>query len=115
MRSHWRVIVAFLLACLGGWALIQDFASVDQIYERAGTTASDHYRSDTQDKIRKASVLAPLLERQKCLAQADHAARENERIEENLTAQKTSAWWTKLMGIAAWLGVFFSVLGVGLV
>jgi hypothetical protein len=50
-----------------------------------------------------------------CVEQTRKAQRENERAEEDLGAQKVSAWWAQVMGVAALIGMALSAVGVWLI
>jgi hypothetical protein len=50
-----------------------------------------------------------------CVKEAKQAARAEQREEQDLAAQKVTAWWTGLMGAAAIFGAVLSALGVFLV
>lgn len=50
-----------------------------------------------------------------CVAETRQTEAENRRDEEDLGAQKISAWWAQVMGIAALIGMGLSALGVWLI
>lgn len=81
--------------------------------ENEATNRSNIHRQYAHDRIEwvcPTSISPP-----DCIAEANHAARENEREEQDLAAQKITAWWTKVMGIAAMVGMGLSAVGVWLV
>jgi len=62
-----------------------------------------------------ACVRLPIQHQSDCIAEASNAARENERQEQDLVAQRVTAVWTFLMGCAAIVGMGLSIVGVFLV
>ncbi|MFI0848481.1 hypothetical protein [Mesorhizobium sp. IMUNJ 23232] len=73
------------------------------------------YTRNNEYQARDACLVLPLVHQANCIAEARHKARENERQEQDLVAQRVTAVWTFLMGCAAILGVGLSAIGVFLV
>jgi hypothetical protein len=97
------------------WATYSDLSSVSDSYEHSAADASTHYAENAEKLIGYACRPLTAAEKQKCIDQAEQFARENQRIEQDLAAQKVTAWWTKIMGIAALIGMGLSAVGVWLV
>jgi len=119
MPRGYRLYVAAALGLVVGaaliWALVADLSSVDQSYVHAATDASDHYRDDANRQIHERCLRPPGLHEPQCVEQIQDAARENQRREQDLAAQKMTAWWTKVMGVAALIGMTLSAIGVWLI
>jgi hypothetical protein len=88
---------------------------VSDAYEHNASNASTHYAENAEKLI--ADTCRPLAaaNQRKCIDQAEQSARENQRVEQDLAAQKVTAWWTKIMGVAALIGMALSAVGVFLV
>lgn len=118
LRSHRGIIiavVAWLIAAPTLWLLIADLVSVSRSYERHATEASEYYAGEAEREIGQACPrLAPELQND-CVGKAETSARENQRREQELAAQKVTAWWTQIMGGAALIGMALSAIGVALV
>lgn len=107
--------VGWLIAVPCLWLLITDFASVSRSYESRAASASDYYAWQAEREISESCPgLAPKLQKD-CVSNAEATARENQRSEQDLAAQKVTAWWTQIMGGAALVGMALSALGVALV
>jgi hypothetical protein len=104
-------VVSILISAL----LIIVFSQRSIRYEREATDRSYDYARDAERQIAvhcRASIAA---DRANCVNKAVQTAREYQREEQDLAAQKVSAWWTKIMGAAAVAGVILSAFGVFLV
>lgn len=97
------------------WWLVVDLSMVDQAYQHSAADKSDYYRYYADEQIRKNCLTSPGLYEPDCAEQAREAAREAQRREQDLAAQNVTAWWTKIMGIAAIIGMALSGVGVVLV
>ncbi|MBK6491889.1 MAG: hypothetical protein IPF97_09430 [Sphingomonadales bacterium] len=81
--------------------------------ENEATQRTEIHRQNAEDRIKwvcGSSITSP-----DCIAEARQSQRENEREEQDLAAQKVTAWWTKIMGVAALIGMGLSAVGVWLV
>ena len=116
MLRGYRSIVTTLagLAIVGAalWALIADLSSVDSAYSHAAADASVEYERNAQADIKESCFSPSGLRKVDCAAKAREAAREGQRKEQDLAAQNITAWWTKVMGIAALIGMALSAVGV---
>ena len=95
--------------------LIRDLSSVDSAYSHTAADASVEYQGDASAYIEKRCFSPTGLREEDCAAKAREAAREGQRKEQDLAAQNITAWWTKVMGIAALIGMALSAVGVWLV
>ena len=75
---------------------------------------AEYYRN-TYSPEREACITLAVKDQMHCLSKAHEAERSNERNEQDLVAQRTSALWTYLMSGAAFAGVVLSAFGVFLV
>lgn len=111
------VTVAFLLVIIGaGYGLSQQAA-----YEQEAKERSADYAKYTAGQIKHActQTASPPLEKARCIknAVAEYRlkTRDNQREYDDLAAQRTSALWTSIMGLAAVIGMALSAIGVALV
>ena len=107
------VVLAIVAASL--FFLIRDLSMVDSAYSHAATDASVEYERNTQAYIKETCFTPSGLKEPDCAAKAYEAEREGQRKEQDLAAQNITAWWTKVMGIAAMIGMALSAVGVWLV
>jgi cytochrome c-type biogenesis protein CcmE len=84
-------------------------------YEREAEVAYKKYASDIYYPQRYACQSLPALNKIDCIAKQEAHAREYERSEQDLVAQRLTAIWTILMGCAAVIGMVLSAIGVILV
>jgi hypothetical protein len=84
-------------------------------YEREADKRYQEYAAHTYYPKREACLKLPFLSQKDCIAKAESEAREYERGEQDLVAQRVTAIWTSLMGSAAIVGMMLSVLGIFLV
>ena len=81
--------------------------------EKEAAQRTEIHRQNAEDRIVRVCASDPF--KIKCIYEARQTQRENEREEQDLAAQKVTAWWTKIMGIAALIGMALSAVGVFLV
>jgi hypothetical protein len=117
-RGHRRIVItvaglAFVASAL--FLLVRDLSAVDSAYSHAATDAAVKYQRDAHAYIKERCFAPPGLGEIDCASKADEAAREGQRKEQDLAAQNITAWWTKVMGIAALIGMALSAIGVWLV
>jgi hypothetical protein len=117
-RGHRRIVItvaglAFVASAL--FLLVRDLSTVDSAYSHAATDAAVKYQRDAHAYIKERCFAPPGLGEIDCASKADEAAREGQRKEQDLAAQNITAWWTKVMGIAALIGMALSAIGVWLV
>lgn len=97
--------------CLG---LYQQSKYVDEAAQR-----SAEYAKHARDKVGQTCAAVPAPEKASCVEKAETeqqlAQADNERNEKDLVAQRTSALWTAIMGVAALIGMGLSAVGVWLV
>ena len=110
-----RLTLVLLLAILlcAGWIAYGLLESAK--YERESAAKADNYARYTSDKVAEACVGIPILERVKCLQEAEDAKAEYEYNQADLVAQRQSALWAYIMAAAAVIGMGLSVIGVWLV
>jgi len=84
-------------------------------YEREAFDRSYQYARNAEREIAKRCVPPVTTDGPRCAEEAKEAAREYQRKEQDLAAQRVSAWWTSVMGAAAIFGAVLSALGVFLV
>lgn len=88
-------------------------------YEQEARYESADYGKHIADQIRKACVNPAAPEEANCLkkglAEYRLKSHDNQREYDDLAAQRTSALWTSIMGVAALIGMGLSAIGVALV
>lgn len=117
---NWGIFASIVgLGTVGGgicYGLFEQIAYSDRAYD-----SSAHYAEYASDRVTQACLKSDdgAKEKANCLHQAasEHriAARDKQREYEDLIAQQKSALWTMIMGIAALIGMAFSVVGIVLV
>lgn len=119
MSRGYRLLIVALagLITIGGsvgYGLLQQTR-----YEQEAEHRRADYARNTADQIRQSCAPITPPQQAKCLANGgkEYAlkTRDNQREYDDLVAQKTSALWTGIMGIAALLGMLLSAVGVLLV
>ncbi|MBK7285185.1 MAG: hypothetical protein IPI83_13320 [Sphingomonadales bacterium] len=115
-RSGWgkfaKIAGLTLLICVG-YGLYATLSWHSTALENEATQRTEIHRQNAEDRIKwvcGSSITSP-----DCIAEARQSQRENEREEQDLAAQKVTAWWTKIMGVAALIGMGLSAVGVWLV
>ena len=112
----WIVAVVGLVALFAGvgFGLFQQSR-----YEQEAEHRRTDYARHTADQIRQGCATIAPPQQAQCLANAkdEYAlkARDNQREYDDLVAQRKSALWTSIMGVAALLGMLLSAVGVLLV
>jgi hypothetical protein len=88
-------------------------------YQQEARRLSVDYAKLAGDKVQQACLGSTTVERGKCIKEtaAEYRldVRDKQREYGELVAQKTSALWTSIMGIAALIGMALSAIGVALV
>ncbi len=84
-------------------------------YERHSDTNSRHYSEYTRKKIAETCVAISPIEKAKCVYEAHDKEQEYKYNQTDLVAQRQSALWAYVMGLAAVIGMALSALGVWLV
>ena len=113
-----KLVAAFvvvLMAILVGFGGVVRGLVEQTEYERRAYESSQKYTADTYGPAYDACVGLAGDGQSDCIAKANNEWRENERKEQDLVAQQTTAIWTFLMGLAAIVGVTLSALGIYLV
>ena len=116
--SNWGIIasiVVFAIVASSLLFLIRDLSAVDAAFSDAAADASVKYQGEAQAFIEESCFTPSGLREEDCAAKAREVARESQRKEQDLAAQNITAWWTKVMGIAALFGMAISALGIWLV
>ena len=114
-RSIVTTLAGLAIVASALWALVSDLSSVDSAYRHSASDASVEYQRNAQAYIKETCFTPAGLGKPDCAPQAREAAREGQRKEQDLAAQNITAWWTKVMGIAALMGMALSAVGVWLV
>ena len=118
LKEKWCYIVGGVIAVLLfggiGWGLLQQ-----RLYEHQSLRGHTDYSTYSADRIRQVCLEFPAAQQPTCFRKGANeqrmTSRDNMRDYENLAAQQTSALWTKIMGLAALLGMGLSALGIWLV
>lgn len=95
--------------------LIWSFSQKSDWYQQTATDRSHSYTHQAETEIANRCAVAPKADQPKCVSEAKQAARTHQREEQDLAAQKITAWWTQVMGGAAIFGAVLSAIGVFLV
>jgi hypothetical protein len=119
--KSWRVPtsailgIAFALALLAGWWISRDAINSQTTYEQHAKQYAEADREAAYRHAQASCVRLARAEARECVHKQYHAAREAERQEYDLEAQRVTSAWTRAMGLAAIVGMVFGILGVGLV
>lgn len=114
-RSKFITIAGLALVTILLSFLVRDLSAVDSAYRHAAADSSIKYQRNSEAYIKERCFSPAGLREVDCAAEAREAAREGQRKEQDLAAQNITAWWTKVMGIAALIGMALSAVGVWLV
>ncbi len=116
--SYRGIIIAVTgLALLSGGV----WYGLDQqaLYREEADQRHADYTRRAADQIQRTCAATATAQKPNCIKEAVSEYRlkyrDNQREYDDLVAQKTSALWTSLMGIAALIGMFLSAVGVALV
>lgn len=112
---HFITALVGLTAAISLFWLVEDFSSISSRIENEAADRADEYQKDAQSYKQRRCLGLGLPEAEECQRKTDQTARENQRIELDLAAQRVTAWWTQIMGAAALVGMSLSVVGVWLV
>jgi hypothetical protein len=123
-RGDWRsrftpklisgFVIWSIIALIGFGAITRGI--LEQVeYEGRSYQRSSEYAADTYGPAYEACLMLVTSSQTDCIGKANNEHRENERKEQDLIAQQTTAIWTFLMGCAAIIGMALSALGVYLV
>lgn len=113
--ERWLAISFVLLAVTGVASFSYHVFLADNSNQREAAGAVHHYQRDADRQIAGHCPRTPGPVRTECVNQRREAAREKQREEYSLGAQKVAAYWTRLMGIAALVGVLLSAVGIYLI
>jgi hypothetical protein len=113
-KWSFRLFVGVLILGLGGAAIIRGLSEQSE-YEWASYQRNSEYTADSYSPAYDACLRLSVDRQPDCVSKANNEYRENERKEQDLVAQQTTAVWTFLMGGAAIVGMMLSALGVYLV
>lgn len=110
------LIGLIVLACIaGGWFQIDRSQTLQGTYENKAREQADDYRDRAAKEIFDSCYAGPANIREACINKANETARDQEREEYDLEAQRITAAWTAAMGSAAIIGMFVGIVGVTLV
>jgi hypothetical protein len=116
-RGGWGSVIKvaglIALVALTGLFLFAWTVPYTRSIEQEATQRSEIYRQNAEDRIKR--VCSSAFAKPDCVGETRQAQRENERQEQDLAAQKVTAWWTRVMGVAALIGMALSAVGVWLV
>jgi hypothetical protein len=84
-------------------------------YERQAEQKAENYRSSARIRAEARCAALPRAEIRPCVYQEFYTARQSEHDEYDLQAQLVTSVWTRVMGIAAIVGMAVGILGVGLI
>jgi hypothetical protein len=115
MGLRGRLILAGAIALLVAAGLIGWGALQQSHYERQAEDQTAENARHADYDVRYRCVPLPALAERNCTIDTRREQREYARHEQDLYAQKTSAFWTFLMGSAALVGMILSSVGVFLV
>jgi hypothetical protein len=114
-RSVFVTIAGLAIVAAFMFFLVKDLSTVDSSYSHTAADAAIKYERDAKAYIKERCFTTPGLAEKDCASKAEETAREGQRKEQDLAAQNITAWWTKVMGIAALIGMALSAIGVWLV
>jgi hypothetical protein len=120
-RSDWSryytpgLIALALLAALGGAGLLYKATKLQTGYESGATKEAKYYADAAHIKIERRCVPLAAPEEAKCRSEEREAAREGQRREYDLEAQRVTANWTRYMAYAAIVGMVVGIFGIGLI
>jgi hypothetical protein len=114
-QTLWLASLAIAAAGgIGGYIYVE----ADRVaggYQQEAAQKAEEYAKRSIVVVQARCVLLPLQDQNKCLRDEVEAAREGQRKEYDLQAQRETATWTRAMGVAALVAMFFGIVGVGLV
>jgi hypothetical protein len=116
LRSYWLSIIkvaGLSLLLFAGYTLFSTLSWHSTSLENEAAQRTKIHGQNAENRIER--VCYSPLAKPDCVDEARQAQRENEREEQDLAAQKVTAWWTKVMGLAALIGMALSAVGVWLV
>ncbi len=116
LRRYWRTILkvgGFIGLAIAGYFVVTALLGHSDQLEQRAANYSDEYTQNAEYRIK--NICASAISKADCVDQANEAAREGQRKEQDLAAQNVTAWWTKVMGFAALIGMVLSAVGVWLV
>lgn len=109
-----RVLITIVVLVVGGAAIVRGLAEQSE-YEWAAYQRKAEYTTESYSPAYEACLSLSGPSQSDCITEANNEYRENDRKEQDLVAQQTTAVWTFLMGCAAIVGMMLSGLGVYLV
>jgi hypothetical protein len=116
LRGYWLSIIkaaGLSLLLFAVYALFSTLSWHSTSLENEAAQRAKIHGQNAENRIER--VCYSPLAKPDCVDEARQAQRENEREEQDLAAQKVTAWWTKVMGLAALIGMALSAVGVWLV
>jgi hypothetical protein len=97
-------IVSLAVLAAGVWAFYWGHSKQIE-YQRDAYEHQREYTRSSYAPARDVCFALPFQHQANCIAEATNKARENERAEQDLVAQRITAVWTFLMGSAAIVGM----------
>jgi len=118
-RSDWRYVfavgIAALLAAITATWLYKEASASEAFYDREARQNAETYRQTAREHAQRSCARVPAAERFECIHREHHEARDRQRQEYDLEAQLVTSAWTRAMGIAAIIGMFVGIVGIGLI
>jgi hypothetical protein len=119
MSGGWRIIAAVGVAAFAAFILaILIFVEANnsqRIYEHQAAKAAEQYRDTARVHAERSCANIASPEAFECIHEQYHAAWQREREQYDFQAQLVTSAWTRAMGLAAAVAMFFGIVGVGLV
>jgi hypothetical protein len=109
-----RALIALVILSVGGAVIVRGLTEQSE-YEWSSNQRNSEYTAEAYGPAYDACLRLTDERQPDCITKANNEYRENERKEQDLIAQQTTAVWTFLMGCAAIIGMMLSALGVYLV
>jgi len=109
-----KLIVGTVVVIIGAGTILWGVSEQAE-YDWESNQRRSEYASDTYGPAYNACLVLPRERQPHCIAEAEDGYRDNQRDEQDLIAQQTTAIWTFLMGCAAIVGMMLSAVGVYLV
>lgn len=107
--------IAILLALGVAVLIYRDTTSLERFYQHQAEQNAQAYRDTAGIHAQRRCAVIARAEVATCIQEEYHAAREREREEYDLQAQLVTSAWTRGMGLAAIIGMFVGIVGVGLI
>lgn len=108
-------LIFFVCAAAAALSLWQSASSAQSKVELTSSYEAQQYADRARIEFQNCDVVAATADVTPCKREARERAREAQRKEYDLEAQRITAIWTEHVGIAALVGMAVSILGAGLI